>query len=256
MKKTVKKNVKTMSFHQLCEAIEAGDKTILEEFDFDTEAPAEDADFTAEFGGDEDADVDADVDADADADVEDDLEDETEGEDAPATVSIEIDPNGSLADALHAILDVLEGGGEEMVEDDMDDDAEAEGDDLVEDDTEAEGDDLVEDDTAVAGDSEDEDCEGLACEKKADEDEELAASAPASGIHVADKMKETKRTKNTPAVNRKGTADDDLELAPHTEGDAAGTKPTERKKQTPAIDRSATAKSRLTPTKRITNIGK
>lgn len=246
MKKTVKKNVKTMSFHQLCEAIEAGDKTILEEFDFDAEAPAEDADFTAEFGGEEDADLDADVDVDADADVEDDT---AEGEDTPATVSIEINPNGSLADALHAILDVLEADGEEMVEDDT----EVEGDDLVEDDT-AEGDELVEDDTE--GETEDEDCEGPACEKKPEEDEELAASAPAAGIHVADKMKETKRTKNTPAVNRKGTADDDLELAPHTEGDAAGTKPTERKKQTPAIDRSATAKSRLTPTKRITNIGK
>lgn len=248
MKKTVKKNVKTMSFHQLCEAIEAGDKTILEEFDFDTEAPAEDADFTAEFGGEEDADLDADVDA--DVDVEDDTEAETEA--APATVSIEIDPNGSLVDALHAILDVLEGDGEEMVEDDMADDAEADGDDLVEDDT-TEGDDLVEDDTE--GESEDEECEGPGC-KDAEEDEELAASAPAAGIHVADKMKETKRTKSTPAVNRKGTADDDLELAPHTEGDAAGTKPTERKKHTPAIDRSATAKSRLTPTKRITNIGK
>lgn len=235
MKKTVKKNVKSLSFHQLCEAIERGDKTVLESLDFDVTAPSEDADFSEAFGGD-------------DTPVEDDTEgaaDDTEGaaDETPAKVTVEIDPAGSLVDALHAIIDVLEGDADAPVEDDTTDASE---DAPVEDDTESEddGDAPVEDDT----ESED--------EEMVEEDEELAASAPAAGVHVADKMKATERKKGTPAVNRKPVADDDIELAPHTEGEAAGTKPTERKKHTPAINRSATANSRLTPTKRITNVGK
>lgn len=232
-----------MSFHQICEAIENGDDELLTELDFDAAGgEGEDADFSDDFAGGEDIEGGEDLGDDEDADVED---------DTAETVTVEVDPNGSLTDALHSLLDVLEGEGEGEDED--------LGDDEVEDDTEdseLDGEELEDDDTEGEDAEVEDDTDEADADEFEEEDEEELDTSKDPKVHVADKMKQTERTKKTPSVNRKPTADDDLELAPAEEGDFADVLPLARTKKTPSVNRKSTADSRVKPTRRITNIGK
>lgn len=216
-----KKNIKKMSFSELCEAVEKGNTRILEGFEGldeldnteDTEGEG-DADFTDDFADDGDAPV----------------VDDTEGDDAPegGKVTVEIDPKAPLSEVLRVVADAIDGGSDDLVMDDTE----------GSEDTESGDDDLVEDDTV---------------KNEAEEDEELAAAD--TNVKTAS-TKELSRVKKTPAINRKGTADADLGTIVKQEGDAATVKPLSRVKKTPAIDRSKTAKSRIAPHKRLTDIGK
>lgn len=222
-----KKNIKKMSFSELCEAVEKGNTRILEGFEGldeldnteDTEAEG-DADFTDDF-------------ADDDTPVVDDTEGETE---AAGKVTVEIDPNAPLSEVLRVVADAIEAkGADDVVLDDTEDEGEVE--DEVEDD-ETSDDELVEDDTE---------------KNEAEEDEELAAAD--TNVKTAS-TKELSRVKKTPAINRNKVVDADLGTIVKQEGDPAGVKPLSRVKKTPAIDRSKTAKSRIAPHKRLTDIGK
>ena len=124
-----KVNVSEVSLQQLFEMFEGGEESNLDGFD----------EFEGEDGADEGVEGDAEGEDFGDDDMGDDMGDEDFGDEAGETVTVEIDPNGSLADALHAILDVLEGGADEG--DDFGDDMGEEGDDLDGEEPADEGDD-------------------------------------------------------------------------------------------------------------------
>ena len=225
------KSIKSVSWQQLCEAIENGDEAVISELDeFAAETPAqdEDADFTAP--------------TDDEEPVEDDTEEGTEG----GLVSVEIDPKAPLSEILRTVADAIEASqsDDEEVEDDTDEVVEDDTDEEVEDDADADEEEGVEDDT---------ECEGDECEPVSEDEESVADSD--SDMKTA-KTKELARTKKTPAINRNKTVDAQLGDIVKQEGDPAGVKPLERTKKTPSINRSKVATSRLNPKKRLTDVGK
>lgn len=225
--KITKNNIKGLSFLRLCEAVNKGEPIEgLDEF----ASESQDADFT------EETTVEETEGAEGTEGTE-----ETEGETEETesdTVTVEISKSASLPEVLRTVAAALEG--EEAVEDDTQEETEGE--------TEGSEEEYVEDDT------QEEDCES-ATKPLASEDEESVADTD-TAMKTAG-TKETKRVKETPAVNRKGTLDAaKLGDIVKQEGDAAVVKPTERKKATPAINRSKVATSKLTPGKRLTDVGK
>lgn len=215
--KITKNNIKGLSFLRLCEAVNKGEP--IEGLD-EFASESQDADFT------EDTTVEETEGA-----------EETEGETEETesdTVTVEISKSASLPEVLRTVAAALEG--EEEVEDDTQEETEASEEEYVEDDTQ------------------EEDCES-ATKPLVSEDEESIADSD-TAMKTAG-TKETKRVKETPAVNRKGTLDAaKLGDIVKQEGDAAGVKPTERKKATPAINRSKVANTKLAPGKRLTDVGK
>lgn len=215
--KITKNNIKGLSFLRLCEALNKGEP--IEGLD-EFASESQDADFT------EDTTVEETEGA-----------GETEGETEETesdTVTVEISKSASLPEVLRTVAAALEG--DEEVEDDTQEETEGSEDEYVEDDTQ------------------EEDCES-ATNPLVSEDEESVADSD-TAMKTAG-TKETKRVKQTPAVNRKGTLDSaKLGDIVKQEGDAAGVKPTERKKATPAINRAKVANTKLAPGKRLTDVGK